>query len=338
VLAARRREGEDMTTPHAAPPTRLARRTGRRLARFAVGLTAVLVVLLAVSAGANAVLAFREGLTPSYGRLVTIPGGTVNTSVSGSGEETFVIVPGLGGSSPVLEFAPLVDDLDDHATVVVVEPFGYGWSDRRTGADRTVENMTTQLHQTLTALAVHQPYTLVAHSIGGLYALDYVNRFPGEVRALVTIDGQVPLDGPVPEEPPLSRWGRLWTTSGVLRWASAITPALLVQAPPDTYPEAARRQLRTLALRNDSTPAVVEESQREAENIEAVRGLSFPTDLPVLAFVAQDSMDFLPEWYPAHQKQLAGLARSKLVVVDDGHYLHHHHSPEIAEAVRTFLA
>ena len=67
---------------------------------------------------------------------MTIPGGEVNTAVSGSGEETFVIMPGYGAASPVLEFAPLVDNLDDHATVAVVEPFGYGYSDRRTNAPR----------------------------------------------------------------------------------------------------------------------------------------------------------------------------------------------------------
>jgi pimeloyl-ACP methyl ester carboxylesterase len=355
VLRHRLQQGKDMTTPQLSPPPvdvaaatdatitnttppvtprSPVRRIGRGMARFAL----LLAALLAVSVGANAVLTFREGFAPAYGQLVTLPGGgKVNTAVSGAGEETFVIMPTLGAASPVLEFAPLVDDLDDHATVVVVEPFGYGYSDRQTDADRTVENMTTELHQTLTALKVHQPYTLVAHSIGALYALDYVNRFPGEVRAVVTIDGQVPLDSSAPKDVPASRWTRLWTISGVTRWVSKVKPTLFVQAPPDTYPESARRQMRTLVLRNDSTPALVEESQREAQNVEAVRGLSFPAELPVLAYVARDTMDVQPQWYSAHQQQLEGLVRSKLIIVDDGHYLHHHHSPEIADGVRAFL-
>ena len=325
------------TATPVASPSRL-RRVGRRARRVALLTAGVLASVLALSAGANAVLAVREGLAQSYGQLVTLPGGgKVNTVVTGSGEETFVIMPGFGSTSPVLEFAPLADDLDDHATVVVVEPFGYGYSDRKTTADRTVENITTELHQTLTALHVRQPYTLVAHSISGLYALDYVNRFPDEVRAVVTIDGQVPLDGPVPEEGRESRWLRLWTTSGVVRWLSFIKPELVVRPPRDTYSEDARRQWRTLVLRNDSNAAVVEENHREAQNVEAVRGLSYPADLPVLAFVAQENMDIQPEWYPAHQRQLTGLEHSKLIVLDDGHYLHYHHSHEIADAARTFL-
>ncbi len=317
--------------PRTGPRSR-AHRARRWVARSAV----VLAALLVVSATANAALTYREGTTQSYGRLVELPAGSVNTSVSGTGEETFVIMTGYGAPSPVLEFAPLVDDLDDAATVVVVEPFGYGWSDRSTEADRTVENMSTELHQALVALDVHQPYTLVAHSIGALYALDYVNRFPGEVRAVVSIDGSVPVDEVV--EGGQSRWLRLWTTTGVTRWVTKVRPDLLVQAPPDTYSPDARRQMRTLVLRDDSTPAVVEESHRLAENVEAVKGLSFPADLPVLSFLAQDSMDHLPVWYPAHAAQLEGLAHSQLVVIDDGHYLHHHHSPQIAETALTFLA
>ena len=90
-------------------------------------------------------------------------------------------------------------------------------------------------------------------------------------------------------------------------------------------------------LRNDSTPALVEESHRMGQNVNAARGLSFPAELPVLAFVAQDTIDILPEWYPAHQEQLQGLVRSKFIVIDDSHYLLYHHSPEIAKTVRAFL-
>lgn len=317
-------------TPLAAPSGPV-RRTRRWVARSAV----LLVALLAASTGANAVLTYREGLTQTYGQLVELSAGSVNTSVSGTGEETFVIMTGYGAPSPVLEFAPLVDDLDDEATVVVVEPFGYGWSDRQTEADRTVENMSSELHQTLAALQVRRPYTLVTHSIGALYALDYVNRFPGEVRAVVSIDGSVPLDETA--EGRQSRWLRLLTTSGLTRWVTKVRPDLLVNAPRDTYSEEVRRQMRTLVLRNDSTAAVVEESDRTAQNVEAVKGLSFPAELPVLGFVAQDSIDRLPVWYPAHQEQLEGLERSKLVVIDGDHYLYQRHSPEIAGTVRDFL-
>ena len=69
-----------------------------------------------------------------------------------------------------------------------------------------------------------------------------------------------------------------------------------------------------------------------------MKGLSFPADLPVLTFLAQDNIDHLPVWLPAHQQQLEGRAHAQLVVIDDSHYLHHHHAPQIAATVRAFLA
>jgi hypothetical protein len=92
-----------------------------------------------------------------------------------------------------------------------------------------------------------------------------------------------------------------------------------------------------LAPRNDANAALVEEGQRMGQNVDAAKGLSFPADLPVLTFVSQGTSDALPEWYPAHQEQLEGLLRSKLIVVNDSHYLHYHHSAKIAEAARAFL-
>ena len=53
------------------------------------------------------------------------------------------------------------------------------------------------------------------------------------------------------------------------------------------------------------------------QNVNAAKGLSFPAELPVLAFLAQDTIDILPEWYPAHQEQLKGPVCSKLIVLDD---------------------
>src|SRR3954471_24883103 len=87
--------------PLAVPMSR-ARRTRLWIARFGV----LLAALLAVSTGANAVLTVRDGLAQSYGQRVLLPGGEVNTTVSGSGAETFVLMPGYGAASPVLEFAP----------------------------------------------------------------------------------------------------------------------------------------------------------------------------------------------------------------------------------------
>ena len=62
-------------------------------------------------------------ITP-YGELVPVDGKQMNVVVSGSGDETIVLLPGLGTAAPGLDFEPLIAELDDTHRVIAVEPFG----------------------------------------------------------------------------------------------------------------------------------------------------------------------------------------------------------------------
>ncbi|MBK9697249.1 MAG: hypothetical protein IPO80_07590 [Propionibacteriaceae bacterium] len=51
----------------------------------------------------------------------------------------------------------------DAFDVIVIEGFGYGYSDLDV-PDRTVENITGEIHQVLGRLGVHHPVILIGHS------------------------------------------------------------------------------------------------------------------------------------------------------------------------------
>ena len=177
---------------------------------------------------------------------------------------------------------------------------------------------------------------LMAHSLAGIYSLDYVNRFPGEVSALVTIDGTVPEDFAV--APKTDGWARFLSTTGWVRWLTALDPAIAAPSAPDgVYSERDIEQIRLMTIRNYANPAAIDENNRSAENFAAVGGLAYPTGLPVLAFVSRQLIDANTEWLPAHAQQLESLNRSELVVLDGGHYLHWTHSREMAEHLSRFL-
>ncbi|WP_308159806.1 alpha/beta hydrolase [Arthrobacter sp. ISL-5] len=139
-----------------------------------------------------------------------------------------MLLSGLGTPAPALDFGPLIRELPDYQ-VVVVEGFGYGYSDV-TPVERTVENITAELHEALTKLNVDRPYILAGHSIAGFYTLDYANRYREEVSAVVGIDPTVPAAGTGPtdasQRPAGINWGRMLSTTGVVRWVTAIAPGL----------------------------------------------------------------------------------------------------------------
>ena len=109
----------------------------------------------------------------------------------GDGENTIVLLSGLGTAAPVLDFEPLVNELAKNHKVVVVESFRYGWSNV-TNKERTVENIVEEIWTALKKSNIEGPYILMPPSISGIYSMYYANAYPDEVKAVIGIDFTLP--------------------------------------------------------------------------------------------------------------------------------------------------
>lgn len=190
------------TNASSTDPTPRRRRRSRRLLRIIATVMLIAVGLGLASTAANWLLKRQEraSITP-YGERMAIDGGTVNVYRNGLAGQSIVLLSGLGTAAPALDFAPLIRELGDF-NVIVVEGFGYGYSDL-SASERTNKNVSTELHEVLGKLNLGRPYVLAGHSIAGFYMLDYVNRYPTEVSAVIGIDPTVPAakSGPVDVPP-----------------------------------------------------------------------------------------------------------------------------------------
>lgn len=268
-------------------------------------------------------------ITP-YGELVPVDGKQMNVVVSGSGEETIVLLPGLGTAAPGLDFQPLIAELDDTHRVIAVEPFGTGLSDQ-TDSPRTAANIAREVHEALQQLGVDR-YVLMGHSIAGIYALEYSELYPDELVAFVGIDSSVP-DQPGWDEPvPTDGLAEL-RTLGLLRVLSAIGGDTYADLP---YDEDTKEQMRFLTTKNSTAPTLLDEMDRAPENFASVSGTTFPASLPVLLFVVQDDSD-VDGWLELHEAQAASVDHGLVVPLEGEHYLHHTQSPLIAQDTDEFL-
>jgi hypothetical protein len=139
----------------------------------------VLAGLLTTTIVNTAASASEATRIEDYGQRVEVDGRRMNVRVAGEGDQTIVLLPGFGTGSPVLDFSPLTDELASTYRVVVVEPLGYGLSDQ-TDVPRTTANIVSEIHEAVSALGIDR-YVLMGHSIAGISALDYVERFRDEV-------------------------------------------------------------------------------------------------------------------------------------------------------------
>ena len=78
----------------------------------------------------------------------------MNVYSVGNGDNTIVLMSGLGTTSPILDFQPLINELSKNNKVIVAESFGYGWSDL-TDKERTVENIIKELMATFIFLLIY---------------------------------------------------------------------------------------------------------------------------------------------------------------------------------------
>lgn len=302
----------------------------------------------------NAVLTARErAATPAPGALVDVGGDQMHVLVErrGSSAPAVVLLPGLGTASPVHDFAPLVEELAGWATVAVVEPFGYGWSDA-TDSSMLPHQVARDARAALRGAGVEGPYVLVAHSVGSLAAQAFVAEFPEDVAAYVGLDPTIPrTEDFVPPErrgdddtyaSPVPGGMGVAARLGGVRLAQAVAghdPNLLSGASSgDGYDEENLRAQEMIANWSGLSPNVLAQATSLGEAVGRTADLRFPPGLPVLALVAGEDAT-LPAWQRAAVDDFVGPASActTSVVLPSGHYVHHSHARDVGERTRALV-
>ncbi|WP_028595300.1 alpha/beta fold hydrolase [Paenibacillus assamensis] len=294
-------------------------------------LAAVIVLFLAIVFTVDVISSKSEQRKiESYGQLVTVDGKQMNVLIEGEGEETIVLLPGYGTASPALDFKLLIEELSPFYKIVVIEPFGYGLSDG-TEKERTTDHIVSEIHEALQQLNMEQ-YILMGHSIAGIYGLDYVHKYPNEVRAFVGIDTSVPTQPGMDVTFPLKTFSFL-KHSGLLR--------LMMNVSGDAYDglpfhDQTKEQMRMISLKNAYEATILNELKHLSTNFKEAQSLTFPKDLPLLLFI-QGNNPPVEGWLPLHEEQIKDAVHGKVIPLDGGHYLHHTQSKEIAKQFRAFM-
>ncbi|MEV1240437.1 alpha/beta hydrolase [Nonomuraea sp. NPDC049750] len=127
----------------------------------------------------------KDQPTLPLGRFYEVGGRRLPLHRSGDGSPAVVFLPGAGSSG--MDFLNVQERAAELTTSVLYDRAGTGWSDRAE-LPRTSTEVTDELRELLRVAGVPAPYLLVGHSLGGLYARHYAQRFPGEVSGLVLVE------------------------------------------------------------------------------------------------------------------------------------------------------
>lgn len=315
------------------------RRVGRTIAKVLLVMLGVLVGINLVSMTVNQILSRNEleGIAPT-GQLVQVNGKNMHLRWAGNGEQTIVILPGLGTALPSESFAPLMRELATEYTVVIVEYFGLGHSDQ-TDAPRTNANVTQEIRAALSAGGFEAPFILMPHSASGATADYFAIRHPEEVTALVLLDTvhtHEHLEPNLPESAlQMIRFGQFM---GGPRVTSSFALRLEGTTEENGFTQDEIRNIRRF-MNHYVNETTMNRSRLYNETIREVAALDFPQEIPVLSIRPTrpnpGSAMTNPENNEAHMRRYG--AGSELIVLEGNHNIHMGNQVEIREALTAFL-
>ena len=165
------------------------KRACRIIGKVFLGLLILIALFLIVMTVYNQIMLRKNKAlyeTP-LGQLVEVDGHNMSIYTEGEGEHTIVFLSGYGTASPILDFKPLYSRLSDDYKIVVVEKFGYGFSDLVDGK-RDIDTILRQDRTALEKCGIEAPYVLCPHSFSGYEATRWAQEYPDEVEAIVGLD------------------------------------------------------------------------------------------------------------------------------------------------------
>jgi pimeloyl-ACP methyl ester carboxylesterase len=132
-------------------------------------------------------------------QLVDIGGRRINLQCAGTGGPTVILMAGLFSWSVVwYKTQPVIAQ---KARVCAFDRAAYGFSDPGP-RPQIISEVVEDLHKVLHAGSIQGPYVLVGHSLGGLEARIYAQRWPEDVVGMVLVDTSPAAEGLIDENQP----------------------------------------------------------------------------------------------------------------------------------------
>lgn len=154
------------------------------------------MLLLVLSVSVFSFHKFKENkesslLENNTGKRIDFNGKKMNVYSEGQDNDTFVFMAGSAVAAPMYELKSLYRHFSKEDKIAVVERAGYGYSDVFND-NRDIDVILEQTREALMKSGNKPPYILVPHSISGIEAIYWAQKYPKEVKAIVALDIGLP--------------------------------------------------------------------------------------------------------------------------------------------------
>lgn len=267
------------------------------------------------------------------GQRVEVDGRRMSVYASGEGRHTLVFMSGSGASSPILDYRPFAERFADDYQTVIIEKFGYGFSDGFDGP-RDVETRVRQNREALQAAGINGPYILCPHSYSGLEAIYWAQHHPDEVEAIIGLDMAVPGAYAMYDEEIISSIHSSDAFKRTLR-STGLVRLFVGSTIPEDFSEEEKRLLTAIICSTYGNPTASREADYILPDLEALDRQQAP-DIPTLLLLSDGRI--AEGWIDFAMDYASSLSNVTTVRLDCGHSVHKHEPERCENAMREFLA
>lgn len=283
-------------------------------------------------------LASEAELLDVIGDPVTVNGHSINVYTEGNGDRTLIFMSGSGTCSPVLDFKSLYSLLSDEYKITVVEKSGYGFSEV-SDSPRDIDTILEETRQALALSGLEAPYTLCPHSMSGIEALYWVQKYPDEVSGIIGLDMSVPKHYEDMEiNGFLLRAGHIAAELGITRLIPSLAESEAIKY--GTLTDSEKEICKAVFYTRTLTQPMIAETEAIKESAAKVAKNNAP-QVPIIMFLSDGSGGTgfsKEEWRGISEEYASGIAGSKYIELDCPHYVHDHEYEKIAEEIKNFLS
>ncbi len=302
----------------------------------------IIVVLLVLSALYHKYELRNEAKKyPPPGELVQVNNNKMHVYSEGQGDFTLIFMSGHGTSCPTIDFKPLWMRMTDEYRIVVVEKAGYGWSET-SSSSRDIDTMLEETRKALKLSGEDGPYVLVPHSMSGLEAIYWAQKYPDEVKAIIGLDPAIPdvyLNSSfvLPQKSELF-FMYLISRIGLSRFMGKDElEKNLPLLKSEELSKEDKEKLKATFYKSSLTKTMLNEVNYIQENARKVKTNGIPINIPMYFFIAEGSVNIIPDWKKKLSEYVTEINFGKFKLFNSGHYIHHEKSDIIANEIKDFL-
>lgn len=311
----------------------------KRVGKGALIIIKILVVIILISLINHKIKLNKESkLFQPLGKMVKVNKHDMHVYTEGKGKITLVFMSGGGTCSPTLDFKSVYSRLNGDYRIAVIEKAGYGFSEV-VDAPRDIDTVLEETRKALTIAGEKAPYVLVPHSMSGIEALYWAQKYPDEVAAIVGLDPAVPEAYETYSMPNkvflnmssfAAKIGLTRFIPSICNSSAAIKYGTLTDDEKEIY--------KAIFYRRTATKTMLQELGRIQESAKKVNNIGTPK-VPMLFFISngKDTGWDKKQWQKYLMGYISGVPESQYVLLNCGHYIHDYEYETIMVESKKFL-